>query len=499
RGIELLDAASLRTRHLLPSSGWPHDMAWSPDGKRLAISWGDHVALHDAEGKRVNPTEGHEGAIRSLALSSDGTLAASGDQAGGVRLWELATGRLLRSMRTGDSIQALAFSPDGRRLAAGASAYQAEGEVRVWNVADGKERLRFPAHLSGATHLAFTSDGRRLVTSGRDDRVRWWDARTGARLSQVRHLPEPRLLGLIGDEALIHGSDGRTERVGPDGAARTLLVPVAGSDVWHRPAALLPDGRVALHRTDGVVLLSPRNGTRVGSSVFKATDLKLWHAWAISPDARLLVLHEGGVPRLRGLREGRDLLALAPKGRDPTCAAFTRDGSRLVVAWDDTTLAVYDPRVLHARGMLGGWLADHAGTRLLIEGRREGMGLLSARLREAIRIEAAARALAPRLADDAFAVREEAQARIRGWGAPAARVLEEVRRSAEIETRMRCKRLLEALPEEDRAHWSGPRLREALAFLRERRWPGAEAMLRELAATESFVGTEARAALEGKP
>src|SRR5262249_11740334 len=69
----------------------------------------------------------------------------------------------------------VAFSPDGRRLAAG----DQEGVVRVWDAVTGKERRAIRAHVGLVDGLAFGPDGKSLVSTGQDGTVKFWEAATG--------------------------------------------------------------------------------------------------------------------------------------------------------------------------------------------------------------------------------------------------------------------------------------------------------------------------------
>ena len=126
--------------------------------------------------------------VTAVAYSPDGRRLAVGSGSEAVAVWEVASGRKALALdegQSGGSVRGLAWSPDGRRLAAA----DAEGTIRVWGLAS-RERLamlRWPESQPGP--LAFTPDGRRLVAAGleragkessRDWRseVRAWDTTT---------------------------------------------------------------------------------------------------------------------------------------------------------------------------------------------------------------------------------------------------------------------------------------------------------------------------------
>ena len=104
----------------------------------------------------------------------DGRLVASGDTDGLIKLWEAATGRLLRTLGPAPrGVSFLAFHPDGRELATGVGrpttfAPERTGTCLFWDVATGKEIRRLEGHAGGIDGIAFRPDGAQLATSSYD-------------------------------------------------------------------------------------------------------------------------------------------------------------------------------------------------------------------------------------------------------------------------------------------------------------------------------------------
>jgi WD40 repeat protein len=150
-------------------------VAFSPDGTRLASAGGDRVKVWNAATGELALTLDAGGHV---AFSPDGTLLASpADSSGGVRVWELPSGRerhFLKAHRY--VVNAVAFSPDGRRLATGSNDFT----VKLWDLVTWQETCTLKGHTSAVTDVAFTPDGHRLASRSGRGAARVWDAGPGA-------------------------------------------------------------------------------------------------------------------------------------------------------------------------------------------------------------------------------------------------------------------------------------------------------------------------------
>lgn len=199
-------------------------VAFSPDGKLLATLRGPrHVVLWDVAAAR-------EAAVIGIPNENDGRtpfafagrtnlLAVAGK--GEVLLWDLGAHREIRRFRTRVFLS-LALSADGLALAVGDSG----GRVQLYDTRSG-ERTGAPlgGHLSSVDVLAFSGDGRTLVTGG-DQRIKLWDLASRREVASVRHR------GLVifaafaaNDELLVSADAGLSVRVWS--APRSLEPPAA--------------------------------------------------------------------------------------------------------------------------------------------------------------------------------------------------------------------------------------------------------------------------------
>jgi WD40 repeat protein/predicted Ser/Thr protein kinase len=326
-----------------------HHLAWSPDGTRIALALDEKSGLEvrpwDARQERLDrPVFKQPGSVHSLCWSRDShRLAAISDEAGAWRLsvWDATSGERVVRVEHVTELGSLAFSHDGTRLATGGK----EGIVRVFDAANGRELAALFTGCVNVSGLAFSPDGRRLDAAGwgmggikvfdpaRDPRGR------GMIVSDV-----PLLAALTfdrqGERVLEVGwGHGGLATVDPvSGTARTdRVLPVTGSRRW-------PRGDFAFSR-DGDRVAAP---TRTDPAAVGVWDVASGHcvitirgsgepvtAIAFGPDGKLLAAASAGSPKARPivtlweLASGKAIRTIEA-GPDPVGAvAFSDDGRKL--------------------------------------------------------------------------------------------------------------------------------------------------------------------------
>jgi WD40 repeat protein len=158
---------------------FPVSLTFSADARALLAGfWRGQVKLWPLDGRGEGATfPGHTWAGGGLALLPDGQTLISA--ATDIHFWDVPSrleNALSLSPRAG-RYGCIALSPDGRRLAAGAS----DGQITIWDVASHQEVATLEGHQEAVLHLAFTSDGDHLVSASKDQ-LRVWRAPSWAEI-----------------------------------------------------------------------------------------------------------------------------------------------------------------------------------------------------------------------------------------------------------------------------------------------------------------------------
>ena len=188
-------------------------MDFSPDGKTLAVGGYREVLLWDLAQAALAKRLPAGGVVRAVAFSKGGQLLAVGEgipgRSGAVRLFAMPEGRLVRALREPkDTVCSVAFSPDGKFLAAGG----ADSAVRVWETETGKLAVTFPEVRGRIACVAFSHNGMHLAAGGEDRVTQVWAAGTWKFVARMTH-PGP-VCGVAfdsADESLGVAVDSETE------------------------------------------------------------------------------------------------------------------------------------------------------------------------------------------------------------------------------------------------------------------------------------------------
>jgi WD40 repeat protein len=352
--VQVLDAATGQPRHTLGGHSSPvRCLAFSPDGKYL-VSGSDDGTIKVWNMANVGEPGGkpgglpemvsirvHTGRINSLTFCAGSRLLVSAGADKYLTWWDAPTGKVIRSLRTGSGVQAVACTGDGRLLAWDG----ADDTVVVWDVRANDEAYRLRGHTNTIFGVTFSPDGKRLVSAGADKTVRIWDV--------TRPPEDRRLRGMVWFlSGLAFSPDSRYLAAGaPDSWNDKPGTATVWEAATGNPAALVPgpptpsyclafspDGRrLATAGSDGKVLVRDAADGREVRTFPGVSDLVT--GLLFSPDNsflaattfRLLSSREPNGLKVWDLRSGREILAVRGKGPGPFKVSFSPDSGRLAV------------------------------------------------------------------------------------------------------------------------------------------------------------------------
>lgn len=156
---------------------WVNAIAFSPDGSSIFSGSSDGTVIASAAttGELLHSLRATKAEIRSLTVSPDGKQIAAGIRYGMLKIWNTADWSDVHSIQAHESdAWAVAFSPDGKVLASGNGDWNRGGQVKLWDVASGK-LLRPLQHTGEVLSVAFSPDGRWIAAGGADGTVKVWD------------------------------------------------------------------------------------------------------------------------------------------------------------------------------------------------------------------------------------------------------------------------------------------------------------------------------------
>jgi WD40 repeat protein len=201
------------------------------------------VLLHTIDWQ--DDEQGFPAHIFQTGISPDGKLffgAGDGGPTGSLRIFDIATGKLVHDLRPGGDLwfTAAAFVPGGKHLAA---SYHLDKDIYLWDIATGKVARKFSGHTDTGIGFTVSPDGKALLSWSNNDRtLRVWDVASGKELGKLDgHTDKAEgVFAADSKKILTFGSD-KTLRVWDAATCRPLLKPLNHDDAC--TGSFSPDGK----------------------------------------------------------------------------------------------------------------------------------------------------------------------------------------------------------------------------------------------------------------
>ncbi len=287
---------------------------------------------------------GHSKGVNSVAISPDGQTLVSGSDDKTIRVWNLHSGELLRTLRghsgwviRADGVMSVAISSDEQTLGSGGGD---DKTVRVWNLHSGELLRTFKGHKDWVRSVAISPDGNTIISGSDDKTIKVWNLQTGALLHTLaRHEGFVISVAISPDgNTIISGSRDKTVRVWSLHSGE-LLNTLTGHEGFVR-VAISPDGQTLVSGggSDKTVRVWDLHSGELLRTLGYSNGIM---SVAISPDGHTLASGSRDETVVWNLRSGELLNTLAGHTNIINSVVISPDGRTIVSGSEDNTIRVW--------------------------------------------------------------------------------------------------------------------------------------------------------------
>lgn len=302
-----------------------------------------------SQAKPAQTLQGHIWTIEALAFSPDGKTLVSGSYDHTVKVWNLGNGKLVRTLDGHkDGVNDVLISPDGKLFftAGGTAEPNTTKVIKVWDMKTKKLLRTLKGHNLGVTSLAITPDGKTLVSGSYDKTIRFWDPQKGIRKRTLTGHDSPVLSVAISPDGKTLASGGGSLNSDSDKVLKLwnletgeLKSDIKGNNNVINFIGFTPDGKYLVNSTDPKINVWDLTSGKLVNR-FQVSDIEGVTSATLGKDSKTIVTTTlDGAVTMWDLTTGKAMKTLVeaannPQNYDelyPTSTAFSPDGKTIAI------------------------------------------------------------------------------------------------------------------------------------------------------------------------
>jgi WD40 repeat protein len=323
-------------------SGWIVSVAFSPDGQyALSGSWDNTLKLWDiSSGKEIRTLSGHSSSVESVAFSPDGKYALSGFSNKTFTLWDLSSGKEIKTL-SGHSgwVVSVAFSPDGKYVLSGSL----DKTLKLWDLSNGKEIKSMKGHSDYVKSVAFSPDGKYALSGSSDKTLKLWDLSSGKEIKTMKgHSEYVNSVAYSPDgKYALSGSDDNTLKLWNISSGKEIRT-LSGHSSSVESVVFSPDGKYALSGSwDSTLKLWDLSSGKEIRSMKGHSDRV--ESVAFSPNGKYAISGSSDKTlKLWDLSSGKEIKTLRGHSSSVNSVAFSSDGKYTLSGSSDRTARIWE-------------------------------------------------------------------------------------------------------------------------------------------------------------